>query len=122
MAVSTVSRRSFLTIALGAILASADATSARKRRNRRVRQCPELGPAGFDVTIADGQRYQLPIIGTPAYSASCYIAAAWEDGSAHAYCQEDGAGYTFDPDGQPVAGIPSNPVRCPGWYPMPNLG
>lgn len=57
-----------------------------------------------------------PPIGTEEYSAGCIIEAAWEDGSAIAYCPEDGVRYVYDPDGQPVPGIADNPVRGIGWY------
>ena len=65
-----------------------------------------------------GDRYAYPIIGTPAYDAGCVITQEGEDGSAYAYCAEDGATYFHDPDGQYVPNIPGNPVREPGWYPV----
>ena len=40
-----------------------------------------------------------PPIGTPAYSAGCTITHEWEDGSAIAYCPEDGETWAFDADG-----------------------
>lgn len=64
-----------------------------------------------------GRTLTLPFIGTPAFSDSCSIYAAWEDGSALAFCSEDGTRWAHDPDGQSVPGIVSNPVREPGWYP-----
>ncbi len=70
------------------------------------------------ASAVDGTRYAYPIIGTPAYDASCTITQEWEDGSAYAYCAEDGATYLHDPDGQPYAGFPDNPVREAGWYAM----
>lgn len=39
-----------------------------------------------------------PPIGTPAYSGSCTITEAWEDGSARAVCA-DGAIFIHDMDG-----------------------
>jgi hypothetical protein len=59
----------------------------------------------------------LPDIGTPAYSASCTITHAWEDGSARATCTEDGATYSYDPDGSPtINGRTRIPARDAGWY------
>jgi hypothetical protein len=65
--------------------------------------------------------YVWPEIGTSAYSASCELTQYWEDGSAVAYCTEDGETYVYDPDGQPVPNVPDNPVREPGWYVAPEL-
>jgi hypothetical protein len=45
----------------------------------------------------------------------CAVVAAWEDGSAIAYCM-DGTMQAFDPDGNSVA-APGNPVHGPGWFP-----
>lgn len=42
---------------------------------------------------------EYPIIGTPAYDASCQIVTEWEDGGALSYCEEDGETYLFDADG-----------------------
>jgi len=50
-------------------------------------------------TYARAQERAYPIIGTPAYNASCQIVTEWEDGSARAYCEEDGETYLFDADG-----------------------
>lgn len=58
-----------------------------------------------------------PVIGTPAYSASCTITRSWEDGSAVAYCTEDGASYVFDPDGQIYQNSAGVPLYPAGWYP-----
>lgn len=68
----------------------------------------------------NGRIYTWPDIGTAQYTRGCEIVRAFEDGSATAWCSEDGALYvwTFDPDGQYVPNIPGNPVRQPGWYPM----
>ena len=68
----------------------------------------------------NGHVYHWPDIGNAQYSRSCEIVRAFEDGSATAWCSEDGALYvwTFDPDGQYVPNIPGHPVRQPGWYPM----
>jgi hypothetical protein len=41
-----------------------------------------------------------PIIGTVAYSDGCNVTAEFEDGSATAYCAEDGGNYAYDPDGR----------------------
>lgn len=65
-----------------------------------------------NAPLGDG----YPVIGTDAYSAGCVIMQTWEDGSAIAYCREDGAAYLYDPDGQPVPGIAANPMHAPGWY------
>jgi hypothetical protein len=65
--------------------------------------------------------YVWPDIGTPAYSAGCELRQWWEDGSALAYCPEDGETYLYDPDGQPVPNVPDNPVRAPGWYVAPEI-
>ncbi len=46
----------------------------------------------------NGRIYTWPAIGTDAYSASCTVYQAWEDGSAYASCWEDGASYVFDPE------------------------
>lgn len=46
----------------------------------------------------NGRNYEWPDIGTDAYTRSCAIVRFWEDGSARAYCTEDGAAYTFDPE------------------------
>jgi hypothetical protein len=46
----------------------------------------------------------------------CAVVAAWEDGSAIAYCM-DGTMQAFDPDGQPYANAAGVPIREPGWYP-----
>lgn len=56
---------------------------------------------------------ELPIIGTIAYDAGCTVTQVWEDGSAVAYCPEDGARFVFDPDGDITTG------REPGWYAQP---
>jgi hypothetical protein len=58
-----------------------------------------------------GHVYTWPAIGTPAYSAGCELTHWWEDGSAVAYCPEDGETWLYDPDGNAVAG--------PGWSVAP---
>jgi hypothetical protein len=66
----------------------------------------------FTAQPASAQRFtDYPIIGTPAYNASCTITREWEDHSAIAYCSEDGATYAFDADGNGLAGLSYNP----GW-------
>lgn len=52
----------------------------------------------------------FPAIGTPEYTASCDLFYAHEDGSAMAICDEDGAFYYHDPDGDSTTG------KAPGWY------
>ena len=73
--------------------------------------------------ITEGRAHEstrvYPPIGTAAYNAGCTITHTWEDGSALAYCPEDGETWVYDPDGQPVPGIADNPVRTPGWYVAP---
>lgn len=59
-----------------------------------------------------------PIIGTPAYDSGCVITQAWDDGSAVAYCAEDGAWMVFDPDGQKHLDDAGNIIQDapPGWH------
>jgi hypothetical protein len=67
-----------------------------------------------------GHTYTWPDIGTPAYSASCDITQYWEDGSALAFCDEDGETYLYDPDGNAYP-APNNPAREPGWEVAPEI-
>lgn len=46
-----------------------------------------------------GGTHDYPVIGTPAYDASCTIVREWEHGSAVATCG-DGYHYVFDADGR----------------------
>lgn len=46
----------------------------------------------------NGRIYEWPDIGTDAYTRSCRIVRFFEDGSARAYCTEDGGQYRFDPE------------------------
>lgn len=48
--------------------------------------------------VVDGRTLTWPAIGTEAYTRSCEIVRAWEDGSAEAYCAEDGAFMVYDPE------------------------
>lgn len=67
-----------------------------------------------------GTSHTLPPIGTEAYSASCTITHTFEDGSATAYCTEDGATYFWDSDGQPAMSHTPHrfPKRSAGWMPI----
>lgn len=78
-----------------------------------------VGAAHANTPTLDYHGGHWPIIGTPAYSASCTIVRAWEDLSAVAYCTEDGATYHYDPDGNnPPQSVPYDGPRWPaGWYP-----
>src|SRR5580765_2869768 len=64
-----------------------------------------------------GHTYHWPLIGTAAYSGSCQITKWWEDGSAIAYCTEDGSWYAYDPDGNYYYdhGILFR-ISYPGWH------
>lgn len=46
----------------------------------------------------NGRVYWWPVIGTEAFSRSCKITQWWEDGSAIAFCKEDGSSWTFSPE------------------------
>jgi len=46
----------------------------------------------------NGRIYEWPDIGTDAYTRSCAIVRFWEDGSARAYCTEDGGQSRFAPE------------------------
>jgi ribosomal protein S27AE len=48
---------------------------------------------------AHASAHEYPVIGTPAYDASCQVVTEWEGGGALAYCEEDGETYLFDADG-----------------------
>ncbi|HEX2673444.1 MAG TPA: hypothetical protein VHM25_21330 [Polyangiaceae bacterium] len=66
---------------------------------------------------------EYPIIGTPAYNASCAIVREYqEDGSALAYCTEDGETYYYDVDGNFIYdhGIKLW-IAQPGWRVAPEF-
>lgn len=65
--------------------------------------------------------FQLPPIGSIAYDRGCDVYYTAEDGSALAYCPEDGATYHFDPDGPAHledGRVVSDGPR--GWYALEN--
>jgi hypothetical protein len=91
----------------------------------RIVKATVAGAALLAAFLLPGQASarEYPVIGTPAYDASCQIVTEWEDGGAKAYCAEDGETYLFDADGffYNDHGIRFY-GRAPGtWYVAPEL-
>ena len=64
-----------------------------------------------------------PITGNPAYNYTCVITHEWEDGSAVAYCPEDGETYAYDADGGFIVDIGIKFFYRPegSWYVAPEI-
>lgn len=77
-----------------------------------------IGYSMLFLTVTAPIMHTLPPIGTSTYNAGCTIEAAYEDGSAVAYCPEDGVTYVYDADGNNPPGFVNytGPRWDAGWY------